>query len=228
MTSLNTSHLSQTHRLGRSLQSKTLTKEEPLPVTSEGVWTFSVYLWGFFSAFCFFYFSTNQSALMSLCNVNQTNISKGKKKQQITSHQWRNRLHWTVWPIDLCEGRIKEQLLGHRSSQLSSVWRPQRAKSLRLNLSFSPAAGSGIWQCVSGMGVSAPLLLGLFWAYIITSQAHSSSSVILMTTVWCFTCCVIRWKVSGIAKKGQNDQDLTCFLRKILPYRLFCNTLEED
>lgn len=84
-----------------------------------------------------------------------------------------------MWPTELCGGRIKEQQLCLRSSQLNGVWRPQRAKSLRLNLSFSPAAGSGIWQCAPGKGVSLLQLLGLFWAYIITSQ-----HIVVVSSSW--------------------------------------------
>lgn len=78
MTSLDTSHLSQTCCLGRSLQRKKQTKEEPLPVTSEGVWTFSVCLC--FSAFLVyasfsFLCRSNYSltcAFMSLCDIMHT------------------------------------------------------------------------------------------------------------------------------------------------------------
>lgn len=101
-----------------------------------------------------------------------------KSKQTAWRHhgQWSDRLYWTVWPTELCGGRIKEQLLCHRGSQLSGVCvKALREQSpSRLNLSFSPAAGSGIWQRVSGKGVSMLQPLGLLWAYIITSQRCSS------------------------------------------------------
>lgn len=194
MTSLNASHLSQTRCLGRSRQSNTLTKRNHflwrvrggpdtfcLPVCFPALLVYA----SFFLFLCYSNHSLTPE-LMPPCNIMHTHTQVRQQTTKPTPHQWRTRLYWTVWPTELCGGRIKEQLLCHRSSQLSGVcmcvWRPQRAKSLRLNLSFlrQQEVGYGsVCVCVSGKGVSALQPQGLFWAYIITSQR-----IVVVSSSW--------------------------------------------
>lgn len=145
-----------------------------------------------------------------LCRANH-NLTPALRS---ASHRWRDRLHWAVWPIELCGGRIKEQLLFHRSSQLSDVWRPERAKSFKLIWSFLRRQevgdmSAGIWEegrvclcCSFKFCFSRPS------SHYSTSYSSSSRGLILGTVVWCSTCCVIwvqwaRWEsqVSGLAKR---------------------------
>lgn len=126
----------------------------------------------------------------------------------------------TVSPSDLCGGRIKEQLLCHRSSQLSGVWKASGSGVPQAKLVFSSAAGSGTWQCVwEGCVCAAAAGFVVDVHHHITAHSSSSSSrAIPMMSVWCFTCCAIwvQWAlweimVLELAKRGNFDQDLTRF-----------------
>ena len=81
-------------------------------------------------------------------------------------------------PLNCVEGGLRNNCCVTEAPSWAVCVKALREQSpSRLNLSFSPAAGSGIWQRVSGKGVSVLQPLGLLWAYIITSQRCSSGVV---------------------------------------------------
>lgn len=142
----------------------------PLPAWSEGGSGYClsvclcVFLLSFFMSFCFFccfLCCSNHSptpALMSICNKMCKHRAKANKQP---SHSRRTDYIGLCDPLNCAEEGLRNNCW---SSQLSAVWRPQRAKFLRLNLSFLQQQEVGYKQWASVKGVSVLQLLDMFWA----------------------------------------------------------------
>lgn len=118
-------------------------------------------------------------------------------------------MDWTRWLTARCGGRIKKQLLCHRCSQLSNMWRPQRAKSPRLNFS-SLGQQEVVYDSVFGKGVSVLQLQGWFWAVIIPSQIIVVI-VVMSFSRWLFGACIIWVQNTAFSLRSLICRPLKCY-----------------
>lgn len=199
MTRLNSSHLSQTCCLGRSPQSKPLTKEESLPVTSEEVWIFSVCLCVSLLSLCLpsslSLIAASHLHSFPLCDImcTHTHIHIAYTTTTNKQHLVCGGTHCIrpCDPLNCVDEGLRNNCLCHRSSQLCGVWRPQIATSPQAKLAFPLAAGSGIRQAVCAWEGCVHAAASRFVLGVHHHIAAHSSSVILITIVWCLACCVI-------------------------------------
>lgn len=175
-----------------------------------GVWLLSVCVFFSFSCLCLFVFCSflcfcNHSpthALMSICNKMCKHRAKANKQQSLSR---RTDYIGLCDPLNCAEEGLKNNCW---SSQLSTVWRPQRAKFLRLNLSFLQQQEVGY----SNERLWRVCLRCSFWISFEHTPSHHSSVIVSLS--WCL------FDVSPLALSGHSGKG-RCWL---LPKGNNCST----